>query len=393
METSLGWVLSGSVPNNSTCNTNVLIATHVMKVTGVIDSNKFDHDIVEKIGEFWDIENSGLNYSEDLVLKYFHESIQFDGKNYSVRLPWKCNPKGLPDNFSLCKSRLNMLVNRLSKNPTKFRVYDDIIKQWETDGVIESVDHGDFSDFVVSHYIPHRAVEKEERKTTKTRIVMDASAHRSNYSALNDCLETGPCLLPKLFDILVRFRCWKYALLSDIKSAFLNIRIDESDRDFLRFLWIDNIESEALSLCVKRFMSLIFGLKCSPFILLATVNHHMRKHEIENREFAEKFLLDLYMDDNPTGLNDPRVGFEYYLFVKTVMKKAGFLLRKWLSNNKDLLEKINDYEKLYFQEEIVEPTTINKVLGVIWNIDSDELIYDITEIIQKALETAPNVSF
>ena len=31
METSLGWVLSGSVPNNST-NTNVLIATHVMKV-------------------------------------------------------------------------------------------------------------------------------------------------------------------------------------------------------------------------------------------------------------------------------------------------------------------------------------------------------------------------
>ena len=62
--------------------------------------------------------------------------------------------------------------------------------------------------FVVSHYIPYRAVEKEERKTTKTRIVMDASAHRSNYSALNDCLETGPCLLPKLVDILVRFRCW-----------------------------------------------------------------------------------------------------------------------------------------------------------------------------------------
>ena len=174
--------------------------------------------------------------------------------------------------------------------------------------------------------------------------------------------------------------------MSDIKSAFLNIRIDESDRDFLRFLWIDNIESEAPSLSVKRFISLLFGLKCSPFILLATVNHHMRKHEIENREFAEKFLLDLYIDDNPTGLNDPRVGFEYYLFVKTVMKKAGFLLRKWLSNNKDLLEKINDYEKLYFQEEIVEPTTINKVLGVIWNIDSNELIFDITEIIQKALE-------
>ena len=157
-----------------------------------------------------------MSYKEDLILKDFYESIQFDGNNYSVRLPWKCDPTVLPDNFSLCKSRLNMLINGLSKNPAKFKVYDGIIRQWEKDGVIESVDRDDYSNFVVSHYIPHRAVEKEDRKTTKTRIVLDASAHRNNNPS-------GPCLLPKLFDILVRFRCWKYALVSDIKSAFLNI--------------------------------------------------------------------------------------------------------------------------------------------------------------------------
>ena len=60
---------------------------------------------------------------------------------------------------------------------------------------------------------------------------MDASAHRRGSPSLNEVLEAGKCMLPKLFDVLVRWRVWKYALISDIKSAFLQIRVDEKDRD------------------------------------------------------------------------------------------------------------------------------------------------------------------
>ena len=236
-----------------------------------------DADIVSKIGEFWDVEDIGLSNNDNLVMKEFNESITFDGDNYSVKLPWKCDPAVLPNNFSLCKSRLNVLIKRLSANPEKFKVYDEIIKDQEEQGIIETANR---TDQPYAHYLPHRNVEKEYRKTTKTRIVYDASAKRLNNPSLNECLEAGPCQLPKVFDILVRFRAWKFALIADIKSAFLNIRIHENDRDYLRFLWIDEILKENSNLVVKQFTSVPFGLKCSPFLLGGTISYHMNTQKM-----------------------------------------------------------------------------------------------------------------
>ena len=77
-------------------------------------------------------------------------------------------------------------------------------------------------------YIPHRAIIRGDRDTTKIRVVYDASANK-NVPSLNESLGTDPCLLPKIFHILVRFRGYKYSLTSGIKAAFLNIRIAEEE--------------------------------------------------------------------------------------------------------------------------------------------------------------------
>ena len=72
----------------------------------------------------------------------------------------------------------------------------------------------------------HHAVCKDNRETTEVRIVFDASAQISrNEPSLNDNLYTGPCLLPYVFDILLRSRIGKYALIADIKQAFLQIEV------------------------------------------------------------------------------------------------------------------------------------------------------------------------
>ena len=67
------------------------------------------------------------------------------------------------------------------------------------------------------HYLPHHPVIQPEKSTTKLRIVYDASSSIDG-PLLNQCLETGPNLLPKLIDILIRFRSYKVALISDIKQ-------------------------------------------------------------------------------------------------------------------------------------------------------------------------------
>ena len=59
------------------------------------------------------------------------------------------------------------------------------------------------------------------KETTKARVLLDASWKQPGKSSLNDLLYAGPCLLPKLYEIILFFRCGKIVLVAVIKQAFL----------------------------------------------------------------------------------------------------------------------------------------------------------------------------
>ena len=112
-------------------------------------------------------------------------------------------------------------------------------------------------------------IVKEERETTKVRIVFDASA-KGTGPLLNDCLYAGPCLISSIHKILLRFRLYRFALVSDIQQAFLHVGIHKDHQDFLRFLFL--IDNE---LVIFRFTVAIFGAKSSSFLLNGTIDSHM----------------------------------------------------------------------------------------------------------------------
>ena len=148
-----------------------------------------------------------------------------------------------------------------------FNEYDKIIKDYLKEDIVEIVPPSE--EIVLpgsAHYLPHRAVVKENRETTKVRIVFDGSAHSPNEPSINDVLYSGPCLLPLIFDILIRFRTGKIGIVADVKQAFHQIEIVKEHRDFLRFLWFEDIlyNQETITL---RFKRVIFGLTYSPFLL------------------------------------------------------------------------------------------------------------------------------
>ena len=214
------------------------------------------------------------------------------------------------------------------------------------------------------------------------RIVYDASAKMKNKPSLNDCLQVGPCMLPKIFDIMVRFRCFKYALTSDIKSAFLNIRIKNEERDYLRFLWISDIHEDNPKIVVKRFTSVIFGVNSSPFLLNATIVTHMEKF-VKYKDVVNTFLRDLYVDNSVTGAQSLTEAFELYLISKKLMK-GGFVLKKWTTNNDELRKKIHTAEKEIFGEED-EKIEIDKVLGTNWCVSNDKLFFSVEDVVNDAL--------
>ena len=103
-----------------------------------------------------------------------------------------------------------------------------------------------------------------------------AKAKKENLS-LNECLEKGPNLTPHIFDILLRFRNHFVGIIADIEKAFNQIVIDECDRDYLRFLWFDDISKAKPNIVEYRFARLVFGLTPSPAILNGVIQSHLTR--------------------------------------------------------------------------------------------------------------------
>lgn len=84
-------------------------------------------------------------------------------------------------------------------------------------------------------YLPHQAVINS-RKPEKLRVVFDCASKFQNES-LNDKCYKGPNLTNSLLGVLMRFRQHQFAGTADIESMYYQVRVPESDRDALRFLW------------------------------------------------------------------------------------------------------------------------------------------------------------
>ena len=136
------------------------------------------------------------------------------------------------------------------------------------------------------YYLLHHLVVRRDKETTKVSAVFDASC-LTNKPSLSDCLYSGPKLLSKIFDILIRFRMNYIGILADIQQAFLNVKMSDEHKDFLRFLWVEDLtENEAR--IVYRVLRVVFGVKSSPFLLNGTIRHHLMKYLPTEREFIEE---------------------------------------------------------------------------------------------------------
>ena len=128
---------------------------------------------------------------------------------YEVKLPMKYNLiELLSDNYLLATHRLKGLRTRLCKDKSLMIQYNNIFKDYLDNCIIERVDTpADNKELV--HYLPHHPVVREDKETTKVRVVFDASSNMKTQPSLNDVLHSGPCLLPFLLEMLLRFRIGK----------------------------------------------------------------------------------------------------------------------------------------------------------------------------------------
>lgn len=78
---------------------------------------------------------------------------------------------------------------------------------------------------------------------------------------------------------------------------------------------------------ILSFTSVVFGVLASPFLLNATINHHIEGYREVDPTFVDKFLLSIYVDD--VSFSSPDVKSMYRLHQKSTecLSRAGFKLR------------------------------------------------------------------
>lgn len=352
VETSLGWTLMGQVPKYAR--------------DGLAEQAISMYQREACVSDLWELDAIGISdpvvaksrKDHDLeVLQRFRQTVTTNTEGrYEICLPWVETHPSLPNNRELAERRLIVTTAKL-KSSALYDEYNRVFHDWLAEGIIEVVPSNELER--EAHYLPHRGVVKMS-STTPLRPVFDASAKCKNFPSLNDCLEKGPNLIELVFTILLRFRAERIGIVADIKKAFLQISLNKEDRNFLRFLWYDELGK----IIVYRHSRVVFGVSCSPFLLGAVINYHLMKLLADARSKAmfqnanknlNKLMESLYVDNCVTSLSSTTEIEQFKYDARLAMSEGAFDLRGWENSH----SKTGD----------VDIT----VLGLIWDKNDDTL--------------------
>ena len=137
----------------------------------------------DPLKRFWELDAIGIGshqehqrtLEEEDAINQFNSSCRFDGERYEVGLPWKKDHPPLVDNYGQAYQRLVSTERRLARDSEKARMYCEAVRQYIEDGHARAIDEEDHKADKIT-YLPHHGVFREDRATTKCRVVFDSSA-------------------------------------------------------------------------------------------------------------------------------------------------------------------------------------------------------------------------
>lgn len=376
--THLGWVCFGPTIVEEHRRKSRSYFTRTYRSSHVEES--VIHPQNDQLRQFWELEALGIKDTDDKTLDEKEavaeasESIICEDGQYSVGIPWKKGEPDLENNYEMALIRLKSQEKALRRKGLEaMQAYNKIIENYERKGYVKKVEKTNEPN---QWFLPHFAVIKKERTTTKTRIVFDAAA-KDRGKSLNDAIRAGPKLQQDLLNVLLRFRRSPVALSGDISEMFLQVGLLKDDRIYHRFLW-HNLDSSREPY-VYEFQRLMLGNTASPFIAQFVLQKHSKDNAEDYREAAGTVSDSMYVDDVLDSRETSKDVIELQRQLSELLGLASFRLRKWASNEKSVLEDVPEEDRQPGVEvrEDGRPTGNVKTLGVTWKSENDLFTFNI----------------
>ncbi|XP_037919676.1 uncharacterized protein LOC119657006 [Hermetia illucens] len=284
---------------------------------------------------------------------------------YIVRLPIKpdMNPSIIMHpSLKDAVIRLRQTDTKLERNPELKVQYNAFLKEYLELGHMSEVPSAEIF-CRHSYYLPHHAVVREDSTTTKVRVVFNASHKTSSGTSLNDILMVGPNTQYTIFEILLRWRRHKYALAADIEKMYRQILVDSRDCDLLRIVWRPEPQGPIKH---YRLNTVTYGTASAPFQPTRTLPQVAEDEQFTSPSESESIKKDFYVDDLLTGSSTIEGAAKLQNDIVTVLKKAGFNIRKWSTNYEEVLKHVNTADRETSDVVDINLENTVKTLGLQW---------------------------
>ncbi|XP_059055493.1 uncharacterized protein LOC131849430 [Achroia grisella] len=374
-ETRLGWIISGPIfshhdtimhLNDIKCNFNKIDSSA---------SHDLD-DIRADLTRFWQLEEicSKSNYfpEERMCEEHFvANTTRLDDGRFCVRIPLKHDSSVLGNSFHRAEHCLFSLERRLTSNLELRDMYSNFMTEYKSLGHMSEYKQPEVDE--KEYFIPHHGVMRDSSTSTKLRVVFNASSPTTSGVSYNDIQMIGPTVQDDLISILLRFRQHKYVLSADVEKMYRQIIVHPSDRHLQQILWRSNVAEPITKFILN---TVTYGTSSAPF--LATRCLKQLGIDCKDDKISEIIQHDFYVDDLLTGGNDLAEVQVIRKQVTNVLASACMPLRKWKSNNPMIDPQ--DVQASSFDLNIGSDEP-NKLLGLSWHTDSDELCFPISSLV------------
>ncbi|XP_045457904.1 uncharacterized protein LOC123668157 [Melitaea cinxia] len=313
-------------------------------------------------------------------LETVRKSIDQTGR-YIVNLPiQKEKLPELGNSFNTAYRYLMQLEARFQKDTILHSQYKAFINEFVELGHAHYINKFSPTD-LNAYYLPHFPIVKPEARSTKLRTVFHASSESSTGLSLNSILYEGPNIYNDLLDIILRFRLNQFVFSCDIIKMFRGISINPEQQSLQRVLWRET-STEPIK-CLE-LTTVTYGTKCAPYLACRTMLHLAEKHSHTHPLAAQCIKYNSYMDDYLSGAQSVDECIELCSQLINLLKKAGFSLHKWTSNNSQVLKSVLPTDTATQSSEKLEHTETSeagysftsntvKTLGLKWTHTQDTL--------------------
>lgn len=346
-----------------------------------VEINNSPASIDTFIKRFWELEELScppVQCPDDVECEtHYQTTTERDpvSGRYTVSLPFREDAFSLGDSYNIAYKRFICLERKLESSPRLREAYDNVISEYmQNNYLIPAIPDTANNLNSPSYIIPHHGVVREDKSTTKLRVVLDASCKTSSGVDLNSILHSGPNLQGDLFQIILNFRLFAIALSADCRQMFLQIAVREKDCRFQRILYRFNPND---SITIYEFKRVCFGLRSSPFHALRTVKQLVADDRHKYPVAAEIASSSLYMDDLVFSVRTEEEGVTAATQLINMFKGAQWDLVKWSSNSASISQGLPESHKLSSDLEF-DKINQHKILGLLWSHTTDSFFFKIS---------------